>query len=75
LADAPKRAKAKKRGATWTGRWLWFVDGIKRPVYQRTDGRQFVLDEDGELLHGVWMIPVEDCVFPTVVVETERGNA
>jgi hypothetical protein len=35
-----------------------FVDGVRRPVYEQLDGRQYVLlDEDGERVHGVWFLP------------------
>ena len=26
-------------------------------VYEKLDGRQYVLDEDGDKVHGVWLIP------------------
>ena len=26
-------------------------------VYEQLDGRQYVLDDDGDKVHGVWLIP------------------
>jgi hypothetical protein len=31
-----------------------------RPVYERPDGRQYVLDDDGEPVYGVWFVPREE---------------
>jgi hypothetical protein len=45
-----------------------FVDGAYRPIFQ-PDGRQYVLDDEGERLDGVWMIPEEECLSPDVVVD------
>ena len=47
---------------------VWFVDAIKRTVFQQADGRQYVLDDDGEPVPGVWLIPKEE-VVPDVVIE------
>jgi hypothetical protein len=32
-----------------------FMDGIARPVYRSDDGRESVLDDDGESVYGVWL--------------------
>jgi hypothetical protein len=32
-----------------------FVDGVARPVYLDADGRQYVLDDDGQPVHGTWL--------------------
>jgi hypothetical protein len=32
-----------------------FLDGISRPVYLDADGRQYVLDDDGQPGYGVWV--------------------
>lgn len=37
----------------------WFTDGANRPVYLDTDGRQFVLDDDGQRVYGVWILEEE----------------
>jgi len=34
-----------------------FTDGITRPVFFDQDGREFVIDEDGKRVHGVWLDP------------------
>jgi hypothetical protein len=39
-----------------------FVDGSRRLVYEGPDGRQYVLDDEGELVHGVWVMPAEEVV-------------
>jgi hypothetical protein len=36
-----------------------FTDGATRPVYRDDDGRQFVLDDDGEPVYGTWLHPDE----------------
>jgi hypothetical protein len=33
------------------------TDGTTRPVYRSDDGRQFVLDDDGERVYCVWLGP------------------
>jgi hypothetical protein len=33
-----------------------FIDGISRPVYLGADGRQYVLDDDGQPVYGVWIL-------------------
>jgi hypothetical protein len=37
-----------------------FTDGIQRPVYEDERG-QFVLDDEGIRVGGVWYIPPEEC--------------
>jgi hypothetical protein len=36
-----------------------FTDGTTRPVYGADDGRQFVLDDQGEPMWGIWLHPDE----------------
>ena len=36
-----------------------FTDGATRPVFRSDDGRQFVLDDNGEPVYGVWLHPDE----------------
>jgi hypothetical protein len=41
-----------------------FIAGV--PVYD--DGRrQYVLDDDGEPIYGVWFIPREECDQPIII--------
>ena len=44
-----------------------FLDGWRRPVYLAEDGRQYVIDGDGQKVYGVWFIPPDDTA-PTVIV-------
>ena len=46
---------------------IWFIDGVWRPVYERADGRQYIIDGDGDKVYGVWFIPPDDPA-PTVIV-------
>jgi hypothetical protein len=50
------------------------VDGATRPIYQQPDGRQYILNEEGERVHGVWMIPEEESFLPTIVVEARSSK-
>lgn len=43
-----------------------FVDGSLRPIYD--DGqRQYVVNDDGDRVYGVYFIPREECDTPIVV--------
>ena len=44
-----------------------FVDGVTRDVFVGEDGRQFVLDNDGNPVHGVWIYIPELDPDPVVV--------
>jgi hypothetical protein len=46
--------------------YVEFVGGAMRPVYEEPSGRQYVYDNDGERVYGVWFIPREKCDRPTV---------
>jgi hypothetical protein len=48
-----------------------FVDGVTRPVYEES-GRQYVYDEEGERVYGVWFLSPEEGDEP-VIVEPEKG--
>jgi hypothetical protein len=37
--------------------WTAFCGGLRRPVYEDRDGGQYVHDDDGEIIRGVWYIP------------------
>lgn len=39
-----------------------FVDGVERDVYQDADGRQYVIDDDGVSVHGVWLLQEDEPV-------------
>lgn len=45
-----------------------FLGGIMRPVFEDMDGRQWVTDDDGERVYGVWFIPRDDTDTPLVVL-------
>jgi hypothetical protein len=54
-----------------------FVDGVWRPVYETPEGRQYVIDPDGEEVFGVWYIPREECLRvdqPTIIEARPRTN-
>jgi hypothetical protein len=36
-----------------------FTDGSQRAVYQDDDGRQFVIDDEGQAVYGNWLLPDE----------------
>jgi hypothetical protein len=36
-----------------------FTDGTTRPIYRDDDGRQYVLDDEGEPVYGTWLHPDE----------------
>jgi hypothetical protein len=42
-----------------------FTDGSQRDVYEDDDGRQFVIDDDGNPAYGVWILADE----PAAIVE------
>ena len=46
--------------------YIEFAGGPMRPVFEE-NGRQFVIDDNGRRVDGVWFIPQEDA---PIVVET-----
>ena len=46
-----------------------FLDGEVRVVYQDQDGRQFVLDDDGQAVYGVWILVDEPMLAVTSPVK------
>jgi PBCV-specific basic adaptor domain len=44
-----------------------FVDGEWREVYVGADGRQYVIDGDGQKVYGVWFFPRGEPV-PNVII-------
>jgi hypothetical protein len=47
-----------------------FADGPMRPVYQAPDG-QYVIDDAGQRVYGVWFIPQDDHDMPTILDERD----
>ena len=39
-----------------------FTDGSQREVYEDDDGRQFVLDDEGQPVYGVWIVVDEPVI-------------
>jgi len=50
----------------------WFVDGVERAVYQDAQGQQYVLDNDGSRVDGVWVVPDEEPDAPFIVAASEK---
>jgi hypothetical protein len=50
-----------------------FVDGTVRPIYQDAHG-QYVLDDDGARVYGVWLIPEDECDAPLVVESARQAH-
>jgi hypothetical protein len=48
-----------------------FTDGTRRPVFEQLDGRQYVLEEEGDRVYGVWYIQPDGGVDLPVIVETD----
>jgi hypothetical protein len=51
------------------------IDGVRRPVWEDSRGRQYVLDAEGEPVFGVYFIPPEppDDPQPCAIVDAGRG--
>jgi len=55
-----------------------FTDGITRPVFRDQDGRKFVIDRDGQRVHGVWLDPrrtprqTDDASDPVPIIREAR---
>jgi hypothetical protein len=41
-----------------------FIDQTTRTVFEDLDGRQFVIDADGEHVYGVWFSIAEPAIVP-----------
>jgi hypothetical protein len=50
------------------------VDGTRRPIYLDAKG-PYVLDDNGERVYGVWLIPEEECVDLPVIVDEKFAMA
>lgn len=44
-----------------------FVDGSTRLVFETGDGRQFVFDDDGQRVYGVWYRPKDEADEPIMI--------
>ena len=42
-----------------------FADGVVRPVFLDADGRQYVLDDNGQPIYGVWIYIDEPQIVAT----------
>jgi len=42
-----------------------FIDGTTRTVFEDADGRQFVIDDNGDRVYGVWVYVDEPAIVPT----------
>jgi hypothetical protein len=51
--------------------YRFFIDGSKRPIYEDRHG-QYVVNDDGDQLYGVYMIPPEEPDTPLVVDDAPR---
>jgi len=49
-----------------------FAGGPMRPVFEE-DGRQFVIDDVGNRVYGVWFVPRDDADKP-IVVDNRRDE-
>ena len=50
-----------------------FTDGLTRPVYE--DERGQFIEEDGERVDGVWLVPEEDGADTPIIVDRPEGHA
>ena len=41
-----------------------FVDGLSRVVFEEVDGRQFVVNGNGDRIYGFWVNIDEPCIVP-----------
>jgi hypothetical protein len=49
-----------------------FTDGRTRQVRADPGGRQYVVDDDGQLVYGLWLRPEEETADQPVIVEGKR---
>jgi hypothetical protein len=48
-----------------------FVDGSSRPIFEQLDGRQYVMDDDGNCVYGVWILPPDGSIDLPLIVQPE----
>ena len=46
-----------------------FLGGAMRPVFQRPEGRQYVIDDSENCVYGLWYWPQEEEPYPAAVVD------
>ena len=47
--------------------YIEFADGKLRPVFETSEGRQYIIDEKGRKVFGVWFMRPEECDQPVIV--------
>jgi hypothetical protein len=50
-----------------------FADGSIRTAWETADGLQYVEDDNGEWVDGVWYVPLDDGPVP-VIISTPPGS-
>jgi hypothetical protein len=50
-----------------------FADGNRRPIFDNGQ-RQWVVDNDGNKVYGVWYVPREECDTPIVVGDSDSDD-
>ena len=48
-----------------------FTDKANRPIFQEESGRQYVMDDDGNRVYGVWLMPEDEPDLPIIVPAKE----
>jgi PBCV-specific basic adaptor domain len=48
-----------------------FADGPMRPVYKSATGGQYVIDDSGQRVYGVWIIPPDEHDTPVILDDRE----
>jgi hypothetical protein len=51
--------------------YVLFTDGATRAVYLEAGCKQYVLDDWGEKVHGVWYLPPAERIGPNAVVDSD----
>jgi hypothetical protein len=52
---------------------IQFTDACERDIYQACDGRQYVVDDYGQPIAGVWMIEPDDEADSSFIVQVARA--
>jgi hypothetical protein len=50
-----------------------FVDGTRRPIYEDARG-QYVMDDEGEPVYGLWLIPEPGSYDAPLIVQRPAGT-
>jgi hypothetical protein len=72
VAPPPSRAETLEEKGAMTPKVVGhrqFTDGVTRPVYE--DERGQFIEEDGDRVDGVWLVPEEDGADTPVIVEAK----